>query len=452
MHRYGKFGLTIGVPILLVVIVWWLWPETLLAHGIGLITMLFFAVLLLREQRRLDVIGRYLAQLADADETNLPSVPRRRLPRSLSRLLLALRRRLRAQSRHTRAVATLAETIVNTLPDPLLTLDEGRRIVSANKAASLLLPGHVIGLDLSAALRQPEVLDAADAVLSGKVDVLSVEFHQSVPHDRQFEARLIALKGDLPDGVRLLLALYDLTERKRIEQMRVDFIANASHELKTPLAALSGFIETLQGPAREDPAARERFLAIMAGQASRMERLVGDLLSLSQIEMKAHERPDDPVDMNEVLRTVLDGLSPIIAEKEIRIENNAKDLPVIPGCRDELIQVVQNLMDNAIKYGGSAGRVRIDATKKENMLAFTIADHGPGIAPEHLPRLTERFYRVDSARSRELGGTGLGLSIVKHILNRHGGRLHIESEPGQGTAVTLCLPMASSTIEGMEIS
>ena len=448
MHRYGKYGLTIAAPLLLVVLAWLLWPGTPQAYGAVLAVLLYFAVLLFREQRRLDAVRRYLGQLAEAEDATLPPVPRRRLPRSLSRVLLALRRRLRAQSRHSRALATLAETIVNTLPDPLLTLDADRRIVSANKAARVMLPGHVIGLDLAAALRQPAVLDAADAVLSGKADVLSVEFHQSVPHDRQFEARLIALEGDLPDGVRLLLALYDLTERKRTEQMRVDFIANASHELKTPLAALSGFIETLQGPARDDAAARERFLAIMAGQASRMERLVGDLLSLSQIEMKAHERPDDPVDMNEVLRTVLDGLSPIIAEKDIRIENNARDLPVVPGCRDELIQVVQNLMDNAIKYGGAAGHIRMDSAMEENMLALTITDHGPGIAPEHLPRLTERFYRVDSARSRELGGTGLGLSIVKHILNRHGGRMRIASEPGQGTAVTVCLPMGGDMAEG----
>ncbi len=444
MRRYGKYGLTIAAPLLLAVLFSWLWPASPQAYGVGLAVLLYFAVLLLRHRLLLDVMGAYLEQLAEADEAALPPVPRRHLPLSLSRVLVALRRRLRAQSRHSKALATLAETIVNTLPDPLLTLDASRRIVSANQAARALLPGDVIGLDLSAALRQPAVLDAADTVLAGGADVLSVEFHQSVPHDRQFEARLIALKGELPDGVCLLLTLYDLTERKRIEQMRVDFIANASHELKTPLAALSGFIETLQGPAREDAAARERFLAIMEGQASRMERLVGDLLSLSQIEMKAHERPADPVDMNSVLGAVLDGLSPIIAEKDIRIENNARDLPMVPGDRDELIQVVQNLMDNAIKYGGAAGHIRIDAAVENNNLVLTITDHGPGIAPEHLPRLTERFYRVDSARSRELGGTGLGLSIVKHILNRHEGRLHIASEPGRGTAVTIILPMKES--------
>ncbi len=444
MRRYGKYGSVIAAPLLLAVLFSWLWPASPQAYGVGLAVLLFFAVLLFRYRLLLDTTRAYLDQLAEAGDADLPPVPRRHLPLYLSRVLVALRRRLRAQSRHSKALVTLAETIVNTLPDPLLTLDANRRIVSANQAARALLPGDVIGLDLSAALRQPAVLDAADTVLAGGAEVLSVEFHQSVPHERQFEARLIALKGELPDGVCLLLTLYDLTERKRIEQMRVDFIANASHELKTPLAALSGFIETLQGPARDDAAVRDRFLAIMAGQASRMERLVGDLLSLSQIEMKAHERPADPVDMNGVLGAVLDGLSPIIAEKDIRIENNVRDLPVVPGDRDELIQVVQNLMDNAIKYGGAAGHIRIDAAVENNDLALTITDHGPGIAPEHLPRLTERFYRVDSARSRELGGTGLGLSIVKHILNRHEGRLHIASEPGRGTAVTIILPMKES--------
>ena len=229
--------------------------------------------------------------------------------------------------------------------------------------------------------------------------------------------------------------------------MRSDFVANASHELRTPLASLSGFIETLQGPARSDAPARDRFLAIMKEQATRMARLIDDLLSLSRIEQKAHIHPDNSVDLGALVRQVADGLSPLAHEREVevKIADQASSL-LVPGDRDELIRVFENLIENALKYGAPGRRVDITLARdpanggaKEAVVS--VRDYGPGIAPEHLPRLTERFYRVDISESRAQGGTGLGLALVKHILNRHRGRLVIESTPGAGATFAVRLPL-----------
>jgi two-component system phosphate regulon sensor histidine kinase PhoR len=224
--------------------------------------------------------------------------------------------------------------------------------------------------------------------------------------------------------------------------MRVDFIANASHELRTPLASLLGFIETLQGPARNDAAARERFLEIMREQARRMTRLIDDLLSLSRIELRAHVPPKTPVELEDLVRQMADTLSPMAVESGAEIVVAVGTGPfVVLGDRDELLRVVENLIGNAIKYGASGGRIDVRlAHSGEGRIGLGIADRGPGIDPEHLPRLTERFYRVDTATSRAKGGTGLGLAIVKHILNRHGGTLRIDSRPGHGATFTVTLP------------
>jgi two-component system phosphate regulon sensor histidine kinase PhoR len=234
--------------------------------------------------------------------------------------------------------------------------------------------------------------------------------------------------------------------------MRADFIANASHELRTPLASLRGFIETLQGTAKDDPCARERFLPIMAEQASRMTRLIDALLSLSRLEMNAHVAPSDLVDLNDVLNHSKDTLDPLAREMGFRFEVARFPRPaVVRGDRDELVQVLQNLVQNAFKYGERGGQVRIDAKhipslgRQSGRYAIAIVDNGPGVAPEHLPRLTERFYRVDVASSREKGGTGLGLAIVKHILNRHRGELAIASKPGKGSTFTVMLNQARAS-------
>jgi two-component system phosphate regulon sensor histidine kinase PhoR len=229
--------------------------------------------------------------------------------------------------------------------------------------------------------------------------------------------------------------------------MRADFVANASHELRTPLAALSGFIETLQGSARDDAKARERFLPIMQEQARRMARLIDDLLSLSRIELNAHRRPDTPVDLVPIVRQVADGLQTLARDRGVTVHIDAANAMRVPGDRDELVRVFENLVENALKYGAAGKRVDIgfsegESPEGEQEARISVRDYGPGIAPEHVPRLTERFYRVDVRESRAQGGTGLGLALVKHILNRHHGRLLIESMPGAGATFTIYLPLA----------
>jgi two-component system, OmpR family, phosphate regulon sensor histidine kinase PhoR len=229
--------------------------------------------------------------------------------------------------------------------------------------------------------------------------------------------------------------------------MRADFVANASHELRTPLAALSGFIETLRGSAKNDPVAREKFLAIMQGQATRMARLIDDLLSLSRIELNAHLHPDKEVDLVAIVRQVADGLQMLAYDRGVEVKVRAPTQPLLVlGDRDELLRVFENLIENALKYASSGKRVELTVTEEPDGEArVAVRDYGPGIAPEHLPRLTERFYRVDVAESRAQGGTGLGLALVKHILNRHGGRLAIDSVMGQGATFTANLPVVRSS-------
>jgi two-component system phosphate regulon sensor histidine kinase PhoR len=258
-------------------------------------------------------------------------------------------------------------------------------------------------------------------------------------------------RGAERDG-NILVLLRDLTEGERINQMRADFIANASHELRTPLASLRGFIETLQGTAKEDPGARERFLPIMAEQASRMTRLIDALLSLSRVEMNAHVPPSELVDLNDVLGHARDTLEPLATDSHMTLAvERFPQAAIVRGDRDELLQVLQNLVQNALKYGNSGGHVRIEAKhipslgrQTRGRYAISVVDDGPGIPAEHLPRLTERFYRVDVDSSREKGGTGLGLAIVKHILNRHRGELAIASKPGTGSTFTVMLNEANA--------
>jgi two-component system phosphate regulon sensor histidine kinase PhoR len=227
--------------------------------------------------------------------------------------------------------------------------------------------------------------------------------------------------------------------------MRTDFVANASHELRTPLASLLGFVETLQGPAREDPHAREQFLGIMRDQALRMSRLVDDLLSLSRIEQMQHLRPQGSVDLVAVVRHVVDTLGPLARETGAVVNLETPEQAIVPGDRDDLIRLAENLIENAIKYGGGDGaatQVAVSVESEAGLWILSVADNGVGIAPEHIPRLTERFFRTDAGASRAKGGTGLGLAIVKHILARHRGRLAIDSKLGDGARFRAYLPEA----------
>ncbi len=374
----------------------------------------------------------------------------------------------------------LLNDVFEALADPVLVISggeaddiAGRRIVLANTAARDLLRIQREGALLVSVLRDPAVLEAVDEALFGGL-TRTTDYAGMGAQTRHWRAVTRPL-AETPAGPLALLVLRDDTEVRRMELMRVDFLANASHELKTPLASLSGFIETLKGHARDDPKARDRFLDIMATQADRMSRLVSDLLSLSRIELNEHIPPAGRVDLARAAADVVDAVSVLSAERDVivRLEDRELSAPV-NGDRDEILQVVQNLVDNAIKYSPTAGTVEIvirpdialdeaaapwsggsrgdgatrlplvtpDRDPGQRYAAVTVRDHGPGLAREHLPRLTERFYRVEGQKSGERQGTGLGLAIVKHIVNRHRGGLTVESAPGHGATFTAYFPVA----------
>jgi two-component system phosphate regulon sensor histidine kinase PhoR len=333
-----------------------------------------------------------------------------------------------------RRIAVL-NALLASVPDPIVLVDAHGLVQEANAAAQALLPGLRLGHPLSFGVRAPEILGAVARVAPG--EVASIEHRERVPTERSFDVRITGLGQQL--GVMLLFR--DLTALRRTEQMRIDFVANVSHELRTPLASLTGFIETLQGPARDDPQARERFLEIMRGQAWRMTRLIDDLLSLSRIELREHVAPKAPVDMRPLVQQIVDALTPLAEEHGVTVRFAVPQGPAtVLGDADELLRVVENLVENALKYGRDGGKVEVALTSRAGEVELSVRDDGPGIAHEHLPRLTERFYRVDVAASRGKGGTGLGLAIVKHIVNRHRGRLEIESEPGCGALFRVVLP------------
>ena len=338
--------------------------------------------------------------------------------------------------------------VVAGLPDPVVALDREGRVLALNERARALAPALRQGEPVAFALRIPELIEAIGRA-AAEGEEKRVVYFERVPLDRWFETVVMPVKRE-PTAVRpdlILMTFHDLTPLRRVEEMRADFVANASHELRTPLAALLGFIETLQGSAREDPKARTRFLAIMQEQGRRMARLIDDLLSLSRIELNAHRRPDTPVDLVPIVRQTVDGLETLARDRGVTVNIEAANALTVLGDHDELLRIFENLVENALKYGAAGKRVDITlklATSSDGQpeAQVSVRDYGPGIAPEHLPRLTERFYRVDVTESRAQGGTGLGLALVKHILNRHRGRLTIDSAPGAGATFTIHLPTA----------
>ncbi|WP_137391649.1 phosphate regulon sensor histidine kinase PhoR [Rhodoligotrophos defluvii] len=349
------------------------------------------------------------------------------------------------------APAPVLPQIGEAVPDPLLMLDGDGIVRFCNSHARELLELDPVGHHISIGIRAPAILEAIREV-NATHKVRRVDYEVRVPVERHFETYIAPIELPFPAGSgrradgSVLVLMRDFTQAHQIERMRADFIANASHELRTPLASVLGFIETLQGAARNDPAARERFLELMRVQGTRMTRLIDDLLSLSRIEMNAHVPPTAEVNLEQTVRHVIDLLQPLAAEQNvsINITDSVTDHPVIVrGDRDELVQVFQNLIENAIKYGGSGKEVELTFALAGAAVEVTVRDHGPGIPPEHIPRLTERFYRVSTQDSRARGGTGLGLAIVKHILNRHRGKLVIRSTLGEGSSFTVRLPLAN---------
>jgi two-component system, OmpR family, phosphate regulon sensor histidine kinase PhoR len=337
-----------------------------------------------------------------------------------------------------------AMKLIGAMPEPAVIVGSDERVAAANQLALDLLPGLRVGDPFVLGLRAPDVNDGRRRVMaSGEAE--TVQWSERVPVERLFEVSVAPLMTSGGQAAATLITLRDQTEARRVERLRVDFIANASHELRTPLASLLGFIETLQGSARDDEKARDRFLTIMAEQGRRMARLIEDLLSLSRIEQKQHLKPEALVDLAQAARSVVDALTPMANDYGVEIRLSAPEPAMVVGDRDELLRVAENLIENAIKYGKGADsgpgvvEVSVLSTEKEGVLS--VRDHGPGIAPEHLPRLTERFYRVDPVQSRAKNGTGLGLAIVKHILTRHRGRLTITSRVGQGSSFVATLPL-----------
>jgi two-component system phosphate regulon sensor histidine kinase PhoR len=389
--------------------------------------------------------SRYVEALARGDEPDVPRFALSPAAEELATSVSALDGMWRRQREAVAGLEVSAQTIVDGLPDPLFAIDRRRRVMRWNRAAGDLVGPLVVERDLSATLRHPALLDAVDAALGAQApaETAMVELVMGGPPERVFAAHVKRLPRATADGSLALIVLHEISALRRAERMRADFVANASHELRTPLAGLIGFVETLRGPARDDAEARERFLAIMAEQTDRMRRLVEDLLSLSRIEQREHVPPTARVDVAGVLRGVRDLIDMKARQRGVAVAFDIPDdLPDVIGDADELTMVFQNLADNAVKYTPSGTSVRVAARAAADGLRVDVVDQGEGIAPEHVARLTERFYRVDTARSREMGGTGLGLAIVKHVLNRHRGRLEIDSELGRGSTFTVILPAA----------
>jgi two-component system phosphate regulon sensor histidine kinase PhoR len=338
--------------------------------------------------------------------------------------------------------ALSGEYLAAAVTDPLLVFDGNASLVHANAAAFAAFGGIVTGMALPLRFRAPEMQALFDAVLSGEPVADAVDYVEKLPVECSYKVSASAVGR--ATGL-YIVAFKDQSETRRIDRMRADFIANASHELRTPLASITGFIEALRGPARNDPATREKFLAIMQEQTGRMARLIDDLLSLSRLEMKPYLTPGMEVDLSAVLTDVIDSLAPLAKDNAVIVERHfSGNGPFVPGNRDELFQVFENLLENACKYGEAGGRVEVWLAESndgpEPTVDVTVRDFGPGIAEEHIPRITERFYRIDADTGRPRKGTGLGLAIVKHILTRHRGRLSVTSEIGKGAAFTVHLP------------
>jgi two-component system phosphate regulon sensor histidine kinase PhoR len=338
------------------------------------------------------------------------------------------------------------------LPDPVLLVDQNLVIVDSNRAARKLLGPDALGNKLDRSLDNADVASAIEASLSGMPGSRQEVFFP-YPIGRNYEFIVWRLPDLTSAGPAwAMVALHDVTAARKADQMRADFVANVSHEMRSPLSSLLGFIETLRGPARDDPEATERFLGIMEAEAQRMTRLINDLLALSKVETEEHIRPENIIELGAVLRQVAATQSVRAKERRMKIDLNLPEgLPNITGEADELTQVFQNLVVNAINYGRRESAIRVEVSLRSVIpgndnpgIAVAVINQGEGIPPTEIPRLTERFYRADKGRSRKMGGTGLGLAIVKHIIARHRGYLDIESIPGKETNFTVYLPQSTS--------
>jgi two-component system phosphate regulon sensor histidine kinase PhoR len=428
--------------------------KTLIALGFLFILTLLLLFPFLQDIRKLVIYAR------DIEQSQFDALPPALHHGILEDLCIALRQihRSRRQVREELAEKIRSyQNLFDSLPLPVFLLDIKRRVVSENLVAREIFGRHPQMYDLGIVLRHPDLLESVDQVITQGKTRKEIIFSLPLPHELQYRALIEGLDQVTSEGTMAILVLHDITALKRIDQMRTDFIANASHELRTPLASISGFIETLKNVESDDKETRYNFLSIMQDQAIRMTRLVNDLLSLSRIELQEHLRPEGKVDIIALLNTMILEFYHSAHQRGIDIRFEHPDhCPLIKGQETEIQQVFQNLIDNAVKYGYNNSSIMITISENEPpqiyskipyhdsedpYLKISVIDKGEGIPREHLPRLTERFFRVDSARSREMGGTGLGLAIVKHIINRHRGFLEIDSILGEGSRFSVYLPI-----------
>lgn len=426
----------------------------LIAYAVILIGSLLLTLPFLNNVAAL--IG-YVQSLALDKRVEAPSLGFLSMVGELSDALGKLQRIWEVKKQQMERIITEREILVDTLPDILIMINDEGSIIRTNRAARAIFGQNLANRHIKDVIPNEVLMETISSVIED-LKGREVEFRIEDPVLRDFLAVIERFPIPSAGGMSVVITINDITELKSVEQMRADFVANASHEIRTPLASIAGFIETLQGPARDDEQAREEFLKLMAEQAERMKQLINDLLSLSKIEMNAHTVPMDPVEIMTVIRRSADLLRPQAKAKNVTFKLDApEDLPLVKGDANELAQVMHNFISNAIKYGASDSEVVITARetstlpRDQNMrnlsrvIRVSVKDEGEGIAKEHLARLTERFYRVDSARTRTIGGTGLGLAIVKGIITRHRGAINIESTVGKGSTFSVYLPLYEDT-------
>ncbi len=395
----------------------------------------------------------YVVDLAEDKRVRAPYLSFLSNVGELSGALSRLQKSWEDKRHEMETVITEREILVDTLPDILIMTNDDKEIVRTNRAARNIFGQNLAHRPLRDIIPNDKLLNSITAVIED-LRGHEIEFHLPEPIPRDFQAIIERFPIPSEGGITIIITMTDITQQKRVQRMRADFVANASHEIRTPLASIIGFIETLRGPAKDDPQAREEFLRVMGEQAERMSKLVNDLLSLSKIEMNAHSTPVAKVDFLRIVRTEKQHFEWACKQKNVTLHVKLNDnLPATKGDADELAQVVRNLLGNAIKYTNPNSEVSVtlkltstlpEDTNFRNLsraICFSVQDQGEGIPKEHIPRLTERFYRVDTARTRTVGGTGLGLSIVKHVLNRHHGALVIDSEVGVGSTFSVYLPV-----------
>jgi two-component system phosphate regulon sensor histidine kinase PhoR len=422
-------------------------------------TLAVSLIIILPFLSNIGALTRYVNDLALDKRVRAPHLSFLSNVGELSGALTRLQRSWENKRQEMETIITEREILVDTLPDILIMTNNDKLIVRTNRAARNIFGQNLAHRHLRDIIPNEKLLSAVNAVIED-LDGQSVEFRLEEPIQRDFQAVIDRFPIPSEGGISIVITMTDITAQKRIQHMRADFVANASHEIRTPLASIIGFIETLRGPAKDDPVAREEFLKVMADQAERMSKLVADLLSLSKIEMNATSRPESRVDMLRIIRAEKQHFEWACKQKNVGIRLKLSEpLPPIRGEDEEMAQVVRNLLGNAIKYTNTDSEITVGIRLTTELpkdpffrnltraICFFVEDQGEGIPKEHIPRLTERFYRVDSARTRKVGGTGLGLAIVKHILNRHRGLLTIDSEVGQGSTFSVYLPVYDDALE-----